>query len=172
MKVQLSAGATVDLLNKDELGHELKPLHEAAAWAREVARGVKHIDMPILTGPVVTAGFVLGGRENAAGPPICGPNPGFYWRIERVTITGFIAAETAVCTLYKTSQTGRRAVCNIPLTSGTGVYHPGGSALILRPDDNLILAVGGTIASPANTTIFLNGEADEAPGPLVYKLIV
>lgn len=286
MKVQLHAGATVDMLNRDELAHELKPVHEAVAWAREMARGLKHIDLPVLSGPAVTGGFVLGGRENVGGPPICGPNPGFYWKIQRVTVTGFTGgsaasvtaqgsvtspaataaitatpavpagvymvnwtvglagtlaagdannmrlfaagspvvnaidppvagtypqapvtvvipagggsigvqaiaagsvgaiysaqitatpvsagAETAVCTLYKTSQRDGRKVTTIPLVGGTGVYHPGSSALILRPDDNLILAVSGTIASPAGTPITLTGEADEAPGPMVYKLL-
>lgn len=165
----MELGAELDLLTKDELAGELRT--SADAWQRSIASGVKHLDFPVLQTQVASSAFQLGGLENppAAGAVRCGPQQGWYWRIERVSVAGLLTTETGVIQLFKGSTAQRRFVCNI--NPVTGVYHPGGSALILRPDDNLIV-VGSAITTAAGTTIYLTGEADATPAEQLYKLVI
>jgi hypothetical protein len=88
MKYEIKLGAHVDILNKDELHREMQLQTDRLI---AIDRGLKHMEFSA-TG-VVTAGAVTipSGNPNVVTQqqiPIIGPEDGFVWALQRVTIDG------------------------------------------------------------------------------------
>lgn len=160
-KVKLELGAELDLLNRDELAAELS---ESGKWQRQAAMGLRHIDLPIMSGKVSGAAITLGADQTDGS--FVGPQSGFYWKVTRVSVEGLAANDQVK--LYKGGSglgVGRFVAW---IAFQPGVYTPGSQGLILKPGDTL--AISGT-GLAATGEIRVTGEAITVPGPLMWKLL-
>jgi hypothetical protein len=160
-KIRLELGAELDTLNRGELAAELD---KAGAWQREAAQGMRHFDLPIMSGTIATGAITLGGDQPDARQ--IGPNSGFYWKITRVSVEGLATAD--VVSLYKGAPvlgTGRFIA---KITGASGVFLPGSHGLILKPGD--VLGLTGT-GLTATGEIRVTGEGISVPGPLMWKIL-
>jgi|SRR5215472_46352 len=100
-----------------------------------------------------------------------GPNTGFYWAVQRISVGPF-GATSDLLTLYKghsvadvVPQNGYISFTN--QAAGTFVsYHVGGKGLILAPDESLIAA--GTITG---TNPVLNWDAIQIEAAFLYDYL-
>lgn len=155
-KVKLALGAELDILSATELD---QTLGKHGAWEREAAFGLRHIDLPLLQGPVAAGGALALGGDQTDGKTI-GPSQGFTWSVKRLSVAGLQPNETVA--IYK----GNNFVCNI--AAGPSFVTFGKGALMMRPPDYLRV-VGASLT--AGEQITLSGEADMAPGPMIWKLL-
>lgn len=102
---------------------------------------------PVVAPPVSLAG--LPALRSADG----GPNTGFFWAIQRITVGPF-GAGTDLITVYRGANVGDvqpQNALNSFFTAQVGAFvpwHVGGKGLILRGDESLIFAGTITGASP------------------------
>ena len=88
-----------------------------------------------------------------------GPNTGFSWAIQRVTVAG-LGATTDFLTVYRGTAAAAAAGNNALYTlqeavaGGVATWHPGRTGLILKADESLVFA--GTFTG---TTCFVNIDA-------------
>ena len=86
-----------------------------------------------------------------------GPNTGFNWAVQRITISGF-GATTDYVTVYRGTSTaqavGNNALNTIQeaVAGGVGAWHPGRTGLVLTGDESLVF--GGSISGGG--TFFAN----------------
>lgn len=155
-KIKLEIGAELDVLNSGELA---KGLGESqASWFRELARGLKVIRFPQPLRAVPSGGVISIGGD-AADANQLGPREGFVWMVQRISVFGDQTTDTVQ--LFR----GSEFITRIPLT--TGSFSPGSHALLLHPGE--LLKVTGTGLTSASITVA--GEAIEAPGPMLWKLL-
>ena len=102
-KVRLDVGATVDFLNKDELGEELaKNRARSEQMERERLSGVKYMRAPRIQGTVYS-GTINGGTNQPVGTnsflggPPWGPSAGYAWSVRRIAVGGLYNAGTGIC---------------------------------------------------------------------------
>lgn len=154
-KVRLELGAELDMVNKGELEDAL---HNSGAWEREAAFGLRQIDIPQMIGTVSAGAIKLGADQ--AGGIVCGPPAGWYWAIRRISVDGLASGD--VVKVYKMS----RFVGNVQAASGYISF--GRGPCVVKSGE--YLRVTGTGLS-ATGQITVSGEAESAPGPLMWKLI-
>ena len=155
-RVKLALGAELDLLNKDELGHQLQA---ANGWEKEAAFGLRHQDLPMMRGKVTAGGILALGADQPDQSP-CGPRQGWYWAVKRISVDGLATSEQVK--LWK----GTGFVCAIAQTPGYVTF--GKDGLVLKSGDFLRLT-GASLT--AGEQITLTGEAVSVPGPLMWKLL-
>jgi hypothetical protein len=156
-KYKLSAGSTVDILNKEELADQLDVY--TRNWYQEKARGM------------TTAGFETVGTISAGTislpsnleKPI-GPHPGFAWALQRVSVQGIAGSDSIK--IYKNAVNDIRFLAQ--MTAGAPTYSPGASDIILRGGDHLLFT-GASLSLMGDVSI--NGEAIEVPELDLYKLL-
>jgi hypothetical protein len=159
-KVKLEIGAELDLLAPKDLRAELD--QSAAGWFRELARGLKVIRFPQPLTATVSGGAVTIGAEQPDAPPL-GPRQGFVWMIQRISVWGDQSTDDIL--LYRGSDSANQFIARISLA--TGIFTPGSKALLLHPGEQLLFTGTGL----TSTSITVNGEAIEAPGPMIWKLL-
>jgi hypothetical protein len=78
-----------------------------------------------------------------------GPNTGFSWAVQRITITGF-GATTDYVTAYRGTSTAQTVGNNALYTfqeavaGGVSTWHPGRTGLVLKAEESLVF--GGSIS--------------------------
>lgn len=167
-KYEFKLGAYMDLLDKNELERALEKQTEALIVD---ARGVKHFYFSaqglIASGAVAIPGPNSSVTEAQLQQPNLGPEDGYVWAIQRVTIDG-LTVNTDVITFYRNIASPNNHLYSVsmpPLES----RHPGGHGSILRGGDQLI-AVGSGLTSTG--TLTLTGEAIEVPAEMIAKLVL
>lgn len=106
------------------------------------------------------------------GPAAWGPNTGFSWAIQRITLAGFGATTDAV-TIYKGTSPAHATPQNAlntlspAVTNGVVTWHPGGKGLLLRGDESLVL--GGTFTG---TTGIMNVDVIQIEDPCLPDYLV
>jgi hypothetical protein len=160
-KVKLDFGATLDVLNKDELGRELDAHAERAQLAR--ARGKKHFRIPVMRGSAASGALLLGG--DAPGDAVRpGPREGYAWAIRRLAVNGLAAAD--VVGIYRNSNANPW----LWQISGSKPYDKWGwLEMVLLGGEVLCIASIGAFTSTAE--IIVNGEADEIPEAKLFELV-
>lgn len=158
-KVKLELNAVLDLLNRDELAAELA---KAGQWQRETAQGLRHLDLPRLKGTPSGGNLTLDGGQTE-GQAYCGPQQGFYWKVERVSVDGLAAGDQVK--LWKGGPNTRFVAW---IAFQPGVWQPSGPALVLKADDFLSIT-GSGLAATGQITV--TGECVSVPGPLMWKLL-
>lgn len=156
-KIKLALGAELDVLDQQQLD---QTMGKHSQWERDAAFGLRHIDLPLLQGKASAGGVLALGGDQVDGRNI-GPTQGYTWSVKRLSVTGF-GAPTETVQVFKDSN----FVCTIGAASGFVTFSKG--ALMLRPGDFLRLTGTGLTA---NEQITMSGEADMAPGPLIWKLL-
>jgi hypothetical protein len=163
-KYELRVGGHIDVLNKAELDASLS---EQTKMMLAIAEGVKHFYF-------TASGLIAGGSVSIPGPqagnvgqlqqPALGPEDGFVWTIQRVTIDGLTTGTDKVI-FYRNYVAPYNRLYSV--TGATEFYTPGSHASVLRGGDQLI-ASGTGLASTG--TLTLSGEAFEAPAQMIAKL--
>jgi hypothetical protein len=163
-RYELRVGGHIDVLDKKELDDSLT---KQTKMLLKAAEGVKHFYFS-------AAGLIAGGSVTIPGPqsgnvgqlqqPTLGPEDGFVWTIQRVTIDGLTTGTDKIIFYrnYVSPQTHLYSV-----TGATEFYHPGGHASVLRGGDQLVAAGTGLTSTG---TLTLSGEAFEAPAEMIAKL--
>ena len=108
-------------------------------WRDRLAQGIMPIEVPAI------------GAFTAAQTPYLqgtwGPNTGYAWAVQRITV-GPLGALTDAVTVYKGRSAADIQSQNALFTftnqaTGFGTWHPGTAGLILMPDESIVVA--GTI---------------------------
>lgn len=136
MEIDVSALADLNLSIKSNT----QAIREAEARKRAMAAAVSWL---------VTPGFAFTALPFAPPTDQFGPQAGWNWAVQRVTIAG-LGATTDLVTLYRgtsvTHALGNNALFSftIPVAGAVATWHPGGKGLILRGQSQDSLAVAGT----------------------------
>lgn len=141
--------------------------HHVSAVTRERYRAVKALKLPTIVGTATGATFTLpntGGSE----PVQCGPESGFFWRIQRVIIASS-GVDVGAASLFAGSDAGNTSsqyLIDNTLKVGQA-YYPGNRGLVLWPGEFLY----ASFASVATNTYRLMGLAVEVPAEMQAKLM-
>jgi hypothetical protein len=159
-KVELRAGATLDLLNQGELRDALS---DARAQEFERLRGIKKIRLPLVSGTPANSAVAFGGHTG--GGLLAMPQSGFKWAIVHLVINGMTASSSApdVINIQLQGQT----IWQLNGNQFAQIFPVG--AVVLDQGETLNYKSVGTFA--ATGTITATGSAWEVPGELIGKLI-
>lgn len=158
-KFKLDFGGEIELLTQGELDDTMDKL-PGGIWG-EYARGLKHLDLPVLTGKVAGGAITLGASDIAGQTP-CGPRQGYVWRVVRVSVYGLAAGD--VVQLYKGDVAASRFVTAISAADPCLTPSHG---LLLKPGSYLTVDGAGLVA----TSVTVTGEVFEAPAEQIFKVI-
>jgi hypothetical protein len=162
---ELRVGGHIDVLDKRELDDALTKQTKALLAAAE---GVKHFYFSatglISGGATVQIPGPQSGSVGQLQQPTLGPEDGYVWTIQRVTIDGLTTATDKI-TFYRNYVSPQTHLYSV--TGQTEFYHPGSCASVLRGGDQLIAAGSGLVSTG---TLTLSGEAFEAPAEMIAKL--
>lgn len=159
-KYELRVGGHIDVINKDELWTALS---DQAKMLIAESQGVKHIDFvatATIAGGSVTIPSATPGNVGQLQIPILGPEDGFYWSLQRVTVDGltkYNAAQTvnspAVPASTVAVQNPYAFPVNVVISGGVGL-----SAVVVNGvtvgtgDGTYIVPAAGTISVTYSTT--------------------
>lgn len=166
MKTKLQAGATLDLISKDELKDVLKTVRQD--WFNQVARGDRYRRFSA-SGTIAGGALTIGGATQRDGT--LGPAEGFVWALKRVAVFGL--------TTFTPGPPG--SVFTEPLRlflnddGPSSLVHPAVQGyqsfqtdeVVMYPGDTL-LVTGTSLVSTGVVTI--TGQARELPMPLAWRL--
>lgn len=145
-RVKLDFGAEVDLLNRDELRHEID--HGLEQW-RQYAYGLKYMRRK----------FVLG----AASGGVDGPRQGFAWMLTLASVNVSAAATVGV---YLGDDTSYPLAAPVTTTAaGPVVFGWSSRQVILMPGERVYLTSSAGVIGRGLIA------AVEAPSDEIYKLI-
>lgn len=157
---KLSAGATIDLLTKQEVDQSLAAAFDQVETAK--LRGIKHMRLPEMFG--IAASSKLNISETNG--QFVGPKSGYAWSIKRLVITGLQSGSTFdTVGIYVSGITGQ------PLWVLTGNQYAaswGKLEMTLRGGETLAIGSIGTFNSTSQ--IIVSGELIEVPEELLGKL--
>lgn len=128
-------------------------------WFREMARGVKHMQVPPTIGTPATGTLTL---PTVGGEPI-GPNPGFVWAVQRLSAAGL--RSTDVLSVYRNNVDPQNFVGNLTATSPMLLF--GDKGFLLKDGDTL--AFNGTSLSA--TQVIVTGELVECATIDIWKIL-
>lgn len=154
-KVRLRLDNEIDILSKGELDESLDYHH---GWEREAAFGLRHQELPRMTG--TPAAGVLNLGNDQPDQPLAGPGAGWYWSVHRVSVDGLATGD--VVKLYKLN------LFIGTITAAAGFLTFGRGQFILKPGQ--FIRITGT-GLTATGQIEVNGEGASVPGPLMYRLL-
>lgn len=151
-RTQLRANATVETLNQDELAEALG--QQTTTYFQELARG--YTTPRFGNSAAVAAGSV---QVPATDADRFGPDPGFCWRVTRISVDGLADGDTLK--IYRDGVTYVGTV-------SAGVNFSPGKGLILRGGEFLVLRGSGLTATG---DITVTGEAAGASELDIYKIL-
>lgn len=152
MKAKLTAGAELDLLNRDELAETLK------SWGHELTRGAR-FRRRSMAGTVAADGSLTIGTGS---DDTFGPAEGFVWAVTRISIAG-IDPDTQWVNAYANDANPSSLL--VPRISR--VEYPGDHAVVLVSGDQLVIA-GSTLTATAIVTATV--QIKEAPTLMAWSL--
>jgi|SRR5271170_6854759 len=163
-RYELRVGGHIDVLDKNELDDVID---KQTRMLLDEAKGVSHIDF-YATGTVVGAAVTIPSPNPASigqlQIPDLGPEDGYVWSLQRLTIDGLGTGDSVV--IYKNFVSGPNHLFTLRVAQEW--IFPGSHAGILKGGD-VIIAVGSGLTATGQLT--LSGEALEAPAVKIYKLI-
>lgn len=161
--VEMKQGAKFNFLDQGELKSALSD--HTASWFREMARGLKHMLLPVQLGAVGDAAVSI----PAAGGEAVGPRPGFAWAVQRIAVQGLVTAGgvSDVIGIYRNTADPMNYVAQVDASSP--FIHFGGRGFILKEGDRLVFANIGTLETTSQ--IVVTGEFIECAEIDIWKLI-
>lgn len=141
--------------------------HQIDRLIREQSRGIKALKLPQVvaqaSGTTLNLG-ATGGAESVA----CGPESGYFWRVQRVLIASS-GTDTGAVSLYAGSDPTAFDAAHLIDTNlkVNTAYYPGNRGLFLWPGEQLYAAV----TSVANSTYRITGAAVEVPAEMQGKIL-
>lgn len=157
-RFKIQNNADINLLTQEELQETLSSV--ASDWFQEEARG--YSVAPIYTMATVSGGkVVFPNTTGGTGGDSIGPDDGFAWRVNRLTLAGLSTGDTV--TVYK--NTTNQAVDVI--TAAKPAIYPG-KGLIMRNGDRLLITGSGLTATG---DLILTGEVAEVPALDLFKIL-
>ena len=165
MKVEIQAGAKLDILSPAELDDRMAGFRQS--WMTELARGVKFRNPSqqfIFPGAVGAWTIGLVGVPN---DPPRGPRLGFIWSVTSLALSGagLNAAGTDLTSIYR-SEVSPSKLFQSGVTRGA-VWDPG--VFTLQEGETLVLA--GTSTGTANSDINAAWSVIELPVQLAWQLL-
>jgi hypothetical protein len=152
-KYELRVGGHIDVVNKDELWTALS---DQAKMLIAESQGVKHIDFTAtatIVGGSVTIPSATPGNVGQLQIPFLGPEDGFYWSLQRVTVDGltkYNAAQTvntpAVPASTVAQQNGYSFPVNVTISGGTLTAVVVNGVTVGTTDGTYIVPAAGTIS--------------------------
>jgi len=142
-------GLSVDLVAglSAAIGENTRALRDAARQRQRLFEDVAYID---------DVAFATGAFPYAPPGDQFGPNVGYWWAVQRITMAGF-GATTDFINLYRSSA-GAITVPNKALftfqeavAGGVATWHPGRTGLLLNGKSAASLAVNGTFTGAVLT---------------------
>lgn len=163
MKTKLEAGATLDLLSKDELIEGVARGYQN--WISEATRGVVQRRFSG-QGTIAATNLSIGG---AASPGRFGPEPGFVWSVRRLAAAGITLGTDSLAIYINDANPSSLVMPRaFDASAGAGARFFDGNQLILVGGDNLLFTGTGLNATGIVT---ITGMALELPVSLLYRLI-
>lgn len=161
--VKLSAGATIDVLNKHELRETLQ------AWMVEAVKGVQPRRLSAVT-TIASNAFSMGGSADSNVNNILGPEAGYIWMVRRIAITGPTLASD-VSNIYLNRQDPTNLVYpNLTGISGaTGYRSFGRDEFVVRAGESIVIASTGNVAATGVVTASIG--VTEIPVGLLWKVV-
>lgn len=160
MRVKLEAGAEFDFVTQDELRKTLAEY--ATAWRVEHAKGPRPRRFSAMG--TVAGGLVrIGGDERAGDGGPLGPDAGFAWSVQRLTVRGLNPAAESLSIYYGTDNP-----LSLVMDGFSTIVAFAANDLILQGPESLFF--GGTALVSAGP-IIVTGTAMEVPIGLMYKLV-
>lgn len=156
MKTKIQAGATLDLINKDEMRDVLQTVTKD--WFNQVGRGDRYRRFSAW-GDISGGAVTIGGAEQL--DHTLGPAEGFVWAVQRIGIHNLDSADSLA--LY-INDDGPSALVHPGITTYQDF---GQTQLVLYPGDTLLLT-GSSLTDTGIVTV--TGQARELPMPLAWRL--
>lgn len=156
--VEMRAGAKWDLLDQGQLTSALS--NHTASWFREMARGLKHMQIPAQIGTIADTAVSI----PSPGGEAVGPQPGFVWAIQRLSAQGLGTGD--VLGVYRNSVDPMNYVCEL---TDTLPYLILNKSFLLKDGDRLVFANIGALAGTGNVVV--TGEFIECSQIDIWKLI-
>lgn len=157
--VEFKPGAKFNFLDHHELGAALN--NHTASWFKEMARGLKHMQLPVQLGSVSSNNVAI----PAVGGEAVGPRPGFIWAVQRLSVTGLSTND--VLGVYRNSADPMNFVGTV--TAATPYTLFGDKGFLLKDGDRLVFANIGNLT--ATGQIVITGEFIECAEIDIWKLI-
>jgi hypothetical protein len=165
-RVQIQPGAYIDTVNQKEMNTSLVAALklQSSSYIQELARGVKYLQVTLLSG-TASSTFTLDGSSSNATQ--AGPRDGFIWTMKRMSISGLTdGANPDIVNLYRGSPD-----VGVPVWQFNGNnfgYTFGKLDMALLPGQYYSL-YGTDIA--ATGTITLTADVIEVPAEMISKLV-
>jgi hypothetical protein len=124
---------------------------ERQRFEQKCAQAIRSVPIPPVQAAVAGGNVLIASASN-----MLGPNTGYAWAVQRLTVAGLGATDTV--SAYRGPASAVTAASNNLLNILTGAaptWHPGRTGLILSPGDTLVVAGTGLAA----TQVTLTGEA-------------
>lgn len=172
MRQQFVPNGMIDILTKDELKEALG--HNLDTLQRDAYRGMKLMRMPIIR---TTVSATTGTVAASAGQTPPGPDQGYIWRIQRVTIASNSLTDTAKYVLYAGSDTTATDAAHLldaingGATPGQNVnvaFRPGNKSEWLFPGEQIYAALTG---ATSGNTYTMTGIISEVPAEMIGKIL-
>lgn len=157
--VEFKPGAKFNFLDHHELGTALS--NHTASWFKEMARGLKHMVLPAQLGTVASSAISI----PALGTQPVGPQPGFVWAIQRLSIVGLSTND--VVGIYRNTADPMNYLGQLTATSPS--VYPGDKGMLLKDGDRLVFANIGSLS--ATGQLVVTGEFIECAEIDIWKLI-
>lgn len=162
-KIKLQAGAELDLLNKDELRHEMGRF--LADWMVEAARGPRSVRFSAL-GAVTSAGtLTLGGNTSTLTSGRLGPDESMVWSVKRWCISGLVGNGDTLSAYVNNDGPN-----SLIMSGVSGFNNFGSDSLVLQGGDRLLFT-GAELLTAAGTQVGVSGQAWELPATLMWRLL-
>lgn len=163
MKVKLTAGAELDMLNKHEMSQVLRD------WMVETLRGAVPIRFSA-QGTVKSDSTVR--VDNSNNSARLGPEAGMLWLVTRIVVSGLNVTGDPTALYVNDNQPWSLLFPSVTgLSTCTGYVAFSSSQVVLTGNDRLVLASTGAIGTAANTQVTLAGSAWELPVGLSWRLL-
>lgn len=161
--VEMKPGAKFDFLDHGQLTSALS--NHTASWFREMARGLKHMQLPVQLGTVGDTAVAI----PAAGGEAVGPRPGFVWAVQRIGVQGLVSTGGVndVLGIYRNSVDPMNYVAQVDASSPFVLF--GDKGFILKEGDRLVFANIGALETTSQ--IVVTGEFIECAEIDIWKLI-
>lgn len=153
---KMNAGLNFETTTPKEVAGMLGDSQQS--WFAEMARGHKHFRLAI-------SGAVTGGVTDIRDATQGGPNTGFVWAIQRLSVDGLAAGDTLKVYRFPA---GPNTFIGL-LTAASPELHVGSKGIVLHGGEDL--EITGTGLTTLQPTLTVNGEALEVPEFMIWKIL-
>ena len=156
-KCRLSAGQEIETLTAGELRAVLRE------WQIDVAKGLRPITFSAQGTTDGTGALELGGAKTLSGGQL-GPQPAFWWAVDRLAIRVDGAAAGAF-SVFHGQASGLTLVRDVP-ASANGYVSFNNRGLMVSGADSMVITLSG---AGATKPVTVSGAAIEIPQALLWR---